>query len=251
MSLNNDTGFQEWKTCRETLREFDKILVDLRKFGFGLITVLLSANGFLFAQTNIGEVAIMGVFAALLVLIVGLFRYDRVHEVFIRAAVLRAIDLEITRSMGLTREIAYWSYKIATGTWGQYLYVFFCFAAYLLAVAGILHSPGTAVGSVPEVHLIIGCTIAGGVAGGYVFWHHGAAQDLLNVFYETAKSYSLKTGYKPPKQPRWKLSTLWNYLFLVFLFGGTCLVSATYLSAKPEAGTQPGQSPDQSMICFD
>ena len=39
---------EEWKECRSTIDRFDKILVDLRKTGFGFVTALVSAAAFLF-----------------------------------------------------------------------------------------------------------------------------------------------------------------------------------------------------------
>lgn len=142
---DNDLAFQEWKACREALEYFDKIIVDLRKYGFSLITVLLGANGFLFTQTSIGLLTLLGIYIGLVLLIFGLFQLDRVHEVFVRATVSRAMEIEIPVSEEqqrseprLTFKISYWSEKLRTATWGQNLYIFFCSAAYLLFLSGIL-----------------------------------------------------------------------------------------------------------------
>jgi len=38
---------EEWKICRETIDRFDGILVDLRKYGFSILTGLTTAGSFL------------------------------------------------------------------------------------------------------------------------------------------------------------------------------------------------------------
>ncbi len=83
----------EWTSCRNALGDFDKSLLDLRRFGFTLVTILLGADGFLSAKTDISGIGIVGIFAALLILIVGLFQQDRMQEVFIRSTVIRAMEL--------------------------------------------------------------------------------------------------------------------------------------------------------------
>ena len=221
MSLDNDIAFQEWKTCRETLRELDKILVDLRKYGFGLITILLSADGFLFTQTAISDVTVFGIFVALIVLIAGLFRFDRVHEVFIRAAVLRAMKLEKAMSppMAMTWEIACWSNKLRTGTWGHYLYVLFCFAAYALAIAGLLHAKDAT--GISEKLLVGLCAVVGFAASAYVLCHHGQSAELQKTFDDSVKEYSAAHGYQAPAESSEDSVTV-AIVFLLVLFGGSC-----------------------------
>ena len=128
----------EWTSCRDALAAWDKILVDIRQYGFSLVTLLLSADGYLFAQSGIADFAKVGVYIALLALIIGLFRQDRVHEVFIRSAVLRAMELEDLLGSGISFQISYWSERVKTGTWGQTLYIGFCFANLVLVSAGLM-----------------------------------------------------------------------------------------------------------------
>ena len=42
-----DNYNEEWKSCRETVSKFDSTLIDLRKYGFTIITSLLTAGSFL------------------------------------------------------------------------------------------------------------------------------------------------------------------------------------------------------------
>lgn len=182
-SLDDDIRFQEWKECRASLERFDAILVDLRKFGFGLVTILLSANGYLFVQTGVGDLAIVGIFVALTLLIVGLFRVDRVHQVFIRAAVLRAVEIEQQSRMGLSYEIARWSERTGTATWGHILYFFFGVAAYVLALAGIVSNDGGGV-SQHELALMVGCTMWLLLVAYFNYLHHIKAQPALKERFE-------------------------------------------------------------------
>ena len=222
---DKDFSFQEWKACRDSLAHFDDIIVDLRKFGFSLITILLSANGFLFTISGIGVVAILGIFVALLVLITGLFRLDRVHEVFIRATVIRAMDLEdISRSgtqsgfyhkMGQSWLISYWSEKLQTATWGHFLYSLFCFAAYVLAIAGILSDKAISCSTIPPV--VIFATATGG-AGIWLIQHqHKKASELQNKFLDKVNTRTKEFGYDELEYCRYSASHIWQNRLLIFL----------------------------------
>jgi nucleoside 2-deoxyribosyltransferase len=137
----------EWTSCRNALGDFDKSLLDLRRFGFTLVTILLGADGFLSAKTDITGIGIVGIFAALLILIVGLFQQDRMQEVFIRSTVIRAMELEERLGIGLSFQISYWSERVRTGTWGTLLYHFFCTADLGLAIAALLTPEKLSAGS--------------------------------------------------------------------------------------------------------
>ena len=142
MPLEDRLDFQEWKKCHASIDHFNKTIVDLRKYGFTLITVLLSADGFLYAKFlkdgNPPYGAAVGVCIALMLLIVGLFRVDRFHEIFLRAAVVRAEILEEDLKMKITSTISEFSKECKTATWGTWLYVLFCTANALLAITPVI-----------------------------------------------------------------------------------------------------------------
>src|SRR5947209_11264699 len=50
----NADSKDEWKECRATIDRFDKLLVDLRKTGFGIITGLVAAATYLFKDAPTG-----------------------------------------------------------------------------------------------------------------------------------------------------------------------------------------------------
>jgi hypothetical protein len=103
----------EWKECRATIDRFDKLLVDLRKTAFGLVTALVGAATFVFAQAAPGGALLsiplsvkIAVLAMLGLLIVSLYYIDRVHQAWLKVTVDRACVLE-TEHLGfeLTNKI--------------------------------------------------------------------------------------------------------------------------------------------------
>jgi hypothetical protein len=120
----------EWKECRVTIDRFDKLLVDLRKVGFGFITAIVSAATFFFTHfpaqpggiapapstTQITPPAPMPalyqisdqgralVFGVVIVMIVLLFMIDRTHQVWLFTS--RFPSLFIPAQIRLRRAVA-------------------------------------------------------------------------------------------------------------------------------------------------
>lgn len=85
---------QEWQECRQTIARFDGILADTRKYGFTLVTILLTANALVTsANPVIDRVAASTVVMALLLT---LFLMDNYYWVLLRATVARADAIEAT-----------------------------------------------------------------------------------------------------------------------------------------------------------
>lgn len=143
--------FQEWKQCQRSINEFDRMILDIRKYGFSFTTLLLGANGFLLGQVT--AVGAIGICSLLTVLIVALFHLDRMHEIYLRSAVLRAMQLEKREGLGLARCLSYFSEAGAIGTWGTGVYALLCFAAFALAGSAIMQSTSRVEGDTG--HLII------------------------------------------------------------------------------------------------
>ncbi len=83
----------EWQECRLTIGRFDGYLADTRKYGFTLVTVLLTANA-LVTPSN-AAVDRPAVSIVVMVLLLALFMIDNYYWVMLRAAVNRAKDLEV------------------------------------------------------------------------------------------------------------------------------------------------------------
>ena len=76
---NNNNHFEEWKRCRDTCDRFDNYQLDLRKYGFTLITGILTAGSFLgFAGPTKGIQS--AVIIVTMILVVVLFWLDTYYQ---------------------------------------------------------------------------------------------------------------------------------------------------------------------------
>lgn len=130
----------EWKECRTSIGRFDNYLVDLRKYGFTLITGLSTANYFWFHRPvdpssgkcpTAAEVfpTEAGVALVLTLLIAALFVVDRSYEVLLHAAVKRGIELETTCDAALTTRLSKVASRAKTDTWAAVIYGLFMLVA--------------------------------------------------------------------------------------------------------------------------
>jgi hypothetical protein len=88
------TTFDEMAECRATIGREDQLLEDLRKYGFSLITALLTASGVAAGITHTTSVLPVAA-ATIMFLVVVLFGIDMYYYVILSAAVERSMDLEI------------------------------------------------------------------------------------------------------------------------------------------------------------
>jgi hypothetical protein len=116
----------EWKECRTTIDRFDKILVDLRKTGFGFVTAIAAGAQFLFTDNdNFGPKAAL--LAMLVILIVTLYWIDLAHQTWLDVAVERAKTIEtdvFDGKIALTAKIGEKFEPARAVILGLFLYVF-------------------------------------------------------------------------------------------------------------------------------
>jgi hypothetical protein len=142
-------ALDEWKECRTSIDRFDKLIVDVRKYGFTLITGLLTASAFAFVKLDsvpVPDAARVGVSLVLMVLVLGLFTVDRYLEILLRSAVTRARILEIALDFRLTHMISNVAEGAGTSTWATWLYTFFMLSAivpWVVSTTAPLKSPFT------------------------------------------------------------------------------------------------------------
>jgi hypothetical protein len=125
-------SLDEWKECRSTIDRFDRLLVDVRKYGFTLLTGLLTAGAFAFVKldtTPVPDAARVGISLVLMVLVLGLFTVDRYIEMLLRAAVTRARTLETALGLRLTHMLSSVAESVGTATWATWLYTLFVLSA--------------------------------------------------------------------------------------------------------------------------
>jgi hypothetical protein len=89
----DDADYREWTECRATIARMDSILKDLRKYGFTLVTGLLTAGAFLGAGTGRPEAGVATIIAVM-ALLATLFSGDTYYSASMSGAVERALDLE-------------------------------------------------------------------------------------------------------------------------------------------------------------
>lgn len=122
---------KEWQECRSVIGRLDNTLVDLRKYGFGLISGLLTANGILggiadllpkssnAAQSfTVPSPVIAALVSITMVLVVVLFVVDRYYSVLQWGATNKARSLEWALSLGTTNEILFW---VKSQRWPDYV----------------------------------------------------------------------------------------------------------------------------------
>jgi hypothetical protein len=100
-------ALEEWKECRATIDRCDKLLVDLRKTGFGFITAVVGAAAYVFTKPDhAGSVLKSELLCSLVVLILVLYLIDLAHQSWLVLAVERAKILEKRLNFGLTQMIS-------------------------------------------------------------------------------------------------------------------------------------------------
>jgi hypothetical protein len=107
------TELSEWEEGRKTIDRFDRILADLRKYGFTLITGFITASAFV---TYVGVVNKDGivvpeggraaVLSVIFILVASLFVVDNYYQVLLSGSVERALDIEARTNLRVTRIIS-------------------------------------------------------------------------------------------------------------------------------------------------
>ena len=89
----SDLRLEEWKECRAIVGRMDQLLEDLRKYGFSLVTVLLTATGIATAVVS-GRPFSPLASLAVMVLVGALYGVDTYYTTALAGAVDRALVLE-------------------------------------------------------------------------------------------------------------------------------------------------------------
>lgn len=126
----------EWEECRKSIDRFDKILVDLRKTAFGIITTIFSVAAFLFTLTTTSVTVPprikVAIFVVICLLIISTYCVDRVHQIWLVVAVNRATALEKKLGYSITQDISgRFSTIHAGGIWTG-LYVILLFMGWVI-----------------------------------------------------------------------------------------------------------------------
>jgi len=145
-SKREKLDLEEWKECRTTIGRFDTLIGELRKYGFTLITGLLTATSFWFSNDaqraeGIPTSIEAAVAIVLTFLIVALFVVDRSYEVLLWAAVVRGSELEQRLDFKVTQKLSEFGKKANADTWAAKTYGLFVLAAQVPWVLSWLKLP--------------------------------------------------------------------------------------------------------------
>jgi hypothetical protein len=89
-----DLPFEEWMECRTSIGRFDSIIADTRKFGFTLVTGLLTANALVTGSGSGHSRASIVAAVIIEALTFALYLLDRYYWVLLLESVTRATELE-------------------------------------------------------------------------------------------------------------------------------------------------------------
>ena len=101
-SASTEVLLQEWREARSSVGRFDEYLLNLRRYGFTLATILIGADAYLSMTGGVSPPAKAGAAAAVMLLIFALFLLDHHVKTLQSIALCRAAELE--RQLGLVPE---------------------------------------------------------------------------------------------------------------------------------------------------
>ncbi len=132
--LSDASWASEWQECRATIGRFDSIVVDLRKYGFSLITALLGASAFIsFSSASLDPAT--AAFVLIMALITILFFIDVYYTSLMNGAAERALDLEaVLPAHKITKYLSDNAHRVKTITVTLYTYLALQFAALLIGL---------------------------------------------------------------------------------------------------------------------
>ncbi len=138
---------EEWLECRVTVGRFGGYLADIRKYGFTLVTLLLTASALVTPANSAVDRPSAAI--VILLLLLALFMLDMYYWVMLKAAVGRAAELEGSpdRITGVlsAQARASWSTEIVLAFYALFVLVTFLIPVVALVTGGIAAAGGIAV----------------------------------------------------------------------------------------------------------
>ena len=144
MPKSDSTDLQEWQECRKTTARFDGYLADTRKYGFTLVTVLLTANALVVDKNTAVDRPAASI--VILALLFALFMLDNYYWVVLRAAVERSRQLEENELKDFRTQLSTLISKDVKDTHATDL-VLAIYVLFVLVAAGIGLTAGIASGT--------------------------------------------------------------------------------------------------------
>ncbi|MBV8528912.1 MAG: hypothetical protein JOZ75_11390 [Candidatus Dormibacteraeota bacterium] len=132
-----DHRLQEWSESRATLGRMDGIVADLRKYGFTLVTVLLTATALITPADPVTDRVASS--AVVMALILVLFLMDRYWWGLLREAAARASELE--KELGgivITQRLGAVATRISNTKAASAVYAVFVLVAFFVALPTVV-----------------------------------------------------------------------------------------------------------------
>jgi len=154
---DNKTGaasaLDDWKECRTTIGRLDGLLADTRKYGFTLVTVLLTANALVTPHDPI--VDRIAASAAVMALIVVLYTIDRYYWILMGAGAQLAGQLEKDLQLRTTTWLR--AAAVRTGANPAIASIYYGFVLVAAGVAAVVVWPS---GRADAIAWLVGLTAA-------------------------------------------------------------------------------------------
>ncbi|HXD82485.1 MAG TPA: hypothetical protein VNU27_13030 [Candidatus Acidoferrum sp.] len=185
----------EWLECRVTVGRFDGYLADIRKYGFTLVTLLLTASALVTPANSAVDRPAAAI--VILLLLLALFMIDMYYWVMLKAAVGRAAELEGSpdRITGVlsTQARASRSTDIVLVFYALFVLVTFFIPVVALVTSGVAAAGGIAV-------MVVAVALEGLAMAAVYFLverPHGATSTRLKLAVQTAMMRRAPTTPKP------------------------------------------------------
>jgi len=194
-SASTEILLEEWREARSSIGRFDEYLLNLRRYGFTLATILIGADAYLSITEKVLPWAKAGAAAAVMLLIFALFLLDHHIKTLQSTALCRAAQLE--KHLGLAHES---SDEVSrdindkslselrqdvTGSWqtthgGTPIYFLFLVVTGGVGSTAVLTMrPEESVSWGPLAAVVFVCLVLCGVIPAYNWWATRKMEDLL------------------------------------------------------------------------
>jgi len=193
-SASQEILLEEWREGRRSIGRFDEYLLNLRRYGFTLATILIGADAFISITEDVLAWAQAGAAAAVMILIFALFLLDHHVKTLQGIALFRAAKLEewlglvaestgegsadVTHQSlsGLRQGVAH-SWQMTHGGTPIY-FLFLAVTGGLGSTAVVTTHPGEPFWG-PLTAVVFVCIVLCGVIPAYDRWAAGKMEDLL------------------------------------------------------------------------
>jgi hypothetical protein len=124
--VKDQTYLEEWKECRSAIAKYGDFVHSIRKFGFTIITGLLSANAYIFIKFEGFQPWEKLLLSSILCLLIfGLYITDTYYLVLVRASVDRAKNIEKGCELNLTTKIGIYAEQDLIDLYSLLVYILF------------------------------------------------------------------------------------------------------------------------------